>query len=78
MSDADQIKADIELTRAELARTVDALHAKLDVKALARQRLHETTERMSTLARDNQRALLVAAGAAFALLALRARRHRRT
>jgi hypothetical protein len=35
------IQEDIERTRAELADTVDALAAKLDVKSQARQRAHE-------------------------------------
>lgn len=38
MSDADQLREEIEQTRAELAQTVDALSAKLDVKAQAKQR----------------------------------------
>jgi hypothetical protein len=45
MSDANQIKSDIEHTRAELAQTVDALSAKLDVKAQAGQRAHEMQAR---------------------------------
>ncbi|MDT4892414.1 MAG: hypothetical protein QOE97_1449 [Pseudonocardiales bacterium] len=40
-SDVHAIQADIERTRAELADTVDALAAKLDVKAQAKQRAHE-------------------------------------
>jgi len=35
VSDADAIKADIELTRAELARTVDALRQKVEEGAPA-------------------------------------------
>jgi MYXO-CTERM domain-containing protein len=34
-NDPDAIRADIERTRENLAETVDALHAKLDVKAQA-------------------------------------------
>ncbi|MGI8760240.1 MAG: DUF3618 domain-containing protein [Jatrophihabitantaceae bacterium] len=41
MSDPQEIQRDIERTRAELAETVDALSAKLDVKAQAKQRVHE-------------------------------------
>lgn len=39
--EAREIQKDIERTRAELAETVDALSAKLDVKAQAKQRAHE-------------------------------------
>lgn len=38
------IKSDIERTRAELAGTVDALAAKLDVKAQARERMHAVAD----------------------------------
>lgn len=38
MTDPDELKAEIERTRADLAETVDALTTKLDVKAQARQR----------------------------------------
>ena len=41
MSEADQLKAEIERTRADLAHTVDALHHKLDVKAAAKHRAEE-------------------------------------
>jgi hypothetical protein len=39
-----QIEADIEQTRQELGETVEALTAKLDVKAKARQRLVDTKD----------------------------------
>jgi hypothetical protein len=42
--DTAQIEADIEQTRQELGETVEALTAKLDVKARARQRLVVTKE----------------------------------
>lgn len=45
MSDIEKVRSDIELTRAELARTVDALHAKLDVKAIAKERADEAGAR---------------------------------
>ena len=41
MSDVEDLKSEIEQTRAELADTVDALTAKLDVKAQASERAHE-------------------------------------
>ncbi len=40
-SDPDEIRAEIEQTRADLADTVDALSAKLDVKARAGDKAHE-------------------------------------
>lgn len=45
MTDADTVRSDIELTRAELADTIDALLALLDVKALARRRAEELESR---------------------------------
>jgi cobalamin biosynthesis Mg chelatase CobN len=42
--DPAQIEADIEQTRQELGETVEALTAKLDVKARARQRLDVAKE----------------------------------
>jgi Protein of unknown function (DUF3618) len=39
MNSADEIKADIEVTRAELAETADALAARLDTKARAGKRI---------------------------------------
>ncbi len=41
MSDIDKIRSEIELTRSELADTVDALQAKLDVKAMVKIRAEE-------------------------------------
>jgi hypothetical protein len=37
-ADPDQIKAEIEATRAQLSRTVDELSARLDVRARTRER----------------------------------------
>jgi transposase len=45
MSDVEDLKSEIEQTRAELADTVDALTAKLDVKAQAAERAHELAEK---------------------------------
>lgn len=39
MTSADEIKADIEVARAELAETADALAARLDTKAQAGKRI---------------------------------------
>jgi hypothetical protein len=82
---ADQLEADLERQRQELASTVDALQAKLDVKARARHKaedLRVKAENLRARATDEQgrpRPELVAAGvAALALLAglvaLRSRR----
>lgn len=76
MSDPEQIKADIELTRAELAQTVDALHAKLDVRAQAKKHVSEISARARRVAEDNQRVLLMMAGAVLVLLTVRKMRHR--
>ena len=47
MSDVDDLKSEIEQARAELADTVDALTAKLDVKAQAAERAHELAGKAS-------------------------------
>ena len=41
----DELQADIERTREELAETVDALTAKLDVKSRAKARMADTKQR---------------------------------
>lgn len=46
-SDPDQIRDQIEATREELGDTVEALAAKADVKAQAKQKLDETRETVS-------------------------------
>ena len=47
-SDPDAIRAEIERTREDLAGTVDALQAKLDVKAQARARLARIKDQATT------------------------------
>jgi hypothetical protein len=47
MTDPDQIKAEIERTRADLANTVDALTTKLDFKTQAKQRAAETQAKLT-------------------------------
>jgi len=47
-SDPDAIREDIERTRADLADTVDALQAKVDVKHRAQVRFHELKDRVTT------------------------------
>jgi type VI protein secretion system component VasF len=44
--DPEQIREDIEATRRELGDTVEALAAKADVKAHARERVERTKESM--------------------------------
>ena len=48
VSDPDAIKADIERTRDNLAETVDALHAKLDVKGQAKVKVANVKDRATT------------------------------
>jgi ElaB/YqjD/DUF883 family membrane-anchored ribosome-binding protein len=50
--DADQIRHEIEETRADLADTVDALSAKLDVKAQAKNKANDVKARAQTRAND--------------------------
>lgn len=45
VDDADDLRADIANTRAELADTLDHLMAKLDVKGRARHQLHDVKGR---------------------------------
>lgn len=44
----DEIREEIERTRADLADTVDALHAKADVKGRARAKMQDVKHRAST------------------------------
>jgi cobalamin biosynthesis Mg chelatase CobN len=46
--DPDAIRADIERTRDDLAETVDALHAKLDVKAQAKAKVADLKTSVTT------------------------------
>ena len=48
MSTPEEIQADIERQREHLARTVDDLGHKLDVKAQARERVAEVKDRATT------------------------------
>jgi len=47
-NDPDAIREDIERTREQLAETVDALHAKLDVKTQAKERLARAKDQATT------------------------------
>jgi hypothetical protein len=46
--DPDAIRADIERTRENLADTVDALHAKLDVKGQAKAKVAHVKDQATT------------------------------
>lgn len=76
MSDADAIRADIELTRAELARTVDALHSRLDVKKQAKDRVDYLMSRAYVFAEENRTALLAGGSVLLALFVWRRGRHK--
>lgn len=70
--DPDQLRADIERTRAELADTVDALTERLDVKSRAQARVEEIAH--DPRARNVGIGVAVAAAAAIALMVWRKRR----
>jgi hypothetical protein len=59
--DPDLIRADIERTRRELGVTVEALLARADVKARARERVEDARRRTADLAGPASRAALVVA-----------------
>jgi len=66
--DPEAIRAEIERTRDDLAETVDALHAKLDVKAQARAKAAEVKDSMTTDSGKPRPELVAAAVAVVALL----------
>ena len=47
-NDPDAIRADIERTRENLANTVDALHAKLDLKSQAKAKVAQAKDKATT------------------------------
>jgi len=57
----DQIEADIEVQRDQLAGTIDALSAKLDVKSQASAKMAEVRDRATTDT-GRPRPVLIAAG----------------
>lgn len=59
----EEIEADIEQQREQLAQTVDALSAKLDVKSQAQAKVHDVADRATT-ADGKPRPEVLAAGAA--------------
>jgi MYXO-CTERM domain-containing protein len=74
----EEIEADIERQREALGQTVDALAAKLDVKAQARQRAQRVADRATTDDGRPRPELLAVAGAVVlvvvALVVVRRRR----
>jgi Protein of unknown function (DUF3618) len=64
------IEADIVRQREELARTVDALSAKLDIKARAEHKAADVWDSATTDSGRPRPALVLAAGAAVAAVAL--------
>jgi MYXO-CTERM domain-containing protein len=73
----DRIEADIEQVREHLAETVDALHAKLDVKAHARAKAADVKDRATTDDGAPRPAVFVATVAVVALVVLVAWRRSR-
>ena len=77
-NDPAQIEADIERQRDELASTVDALQARLDVKTRAKHKAEDLRDRATTSSGRPRPEVLGAAGLAVAvvvgLVALRRRR----
>ena len=52
--DVEELQANIEKTRAELGRTVDALTAKMDVKSRTKARLDDTKQRATVKLNDTR------------------------
>jgi hypothetical protein len=69
-STPQELEREVERNREELARTVDALHHKLDVKAQAQQRVTRLKESATTDDGKPRPAVLGAVGAAAAGIAL--------
>ena len=63
----EQIEAEIELQRAQLAGTVDELAAKLDVKAQARQKVADLKDSATTDSGSLRPEVLGAAGSLVAM-----------
>ncbi len=57
-SDAERIQADIEATRAQLARTVDEISARLDVRAHAAERAYRARDTVVETYRESPPAVL--------------------
>jgi MYXO-CTERM domain-containing protein len=68
-SDPEAIRADIERTREDLAETVDALHAKLDVKTRAKNQVARVKDSATTATGQPRPEVIGAAVAALLLVA---------
>jgi len=66
----EEIQADIELQREQLARTVDELTHKLDVKAQTKARIYDVKDRSTTESGTPRPGVLGAAAALVAGVAL--------
>jgi Protein of unknown function (DUF3618) len=75
--DPEELRRDIERTRAELGATVEALSRKADVKAQAREKVEHAKESFQAQTRDRSVAPL-AAGIAVGIVALLLIRRRRS
>ncbi len=75
--DPDLIRADIERTRQELGVTVEALLARADVKARARERVDDARRHVADLAGPASRAALVVAVGIGVLMLVQRLRDRR-
>jgi hypothetical protein len=64
----EQIQADIEAQREQLADTVDQLTAKLDVKSQAQQKVAEVKDRATTDSGKPRPEVLAAAGSLVAMV----------
>ena len=64
----DEIEADIAVQREQLAETIDALTAKLDVKSQAKAKAAEVKDRATTDSGKPRPELLVGAGVVVALV----------
>jgi hypothetical protein len=75
---ADQLEADIARQREQLADTVDALQARLDVKARAKTKVHELKDQATTAdGKPRPQVAAVAAGVVLVVAALVYLRRRR-
>jgi ElaB/YqjD/DUF883 family membrane-anchored ribosome-binding protein len=68
-ADPDQIKSEIEATRAQLSRTVDELSARLDVRARTRERAFRVRDTAVETYRESP-PVVIGAGVALAGLVL--------
>ncbi|MFF0216026.1 DUF3618 domain-containing protein [Streptomyces vinaceus] len=73
----DELRDQVERTRDELGKTVEALAAKADIKAQAKQKAAHVKDRAAAAARTNRTPLLLIAAAAAVILLVRRSRGRR-